>query len=93
MRSHYMPILENAGAVPKEWELPNKYEASIAAMCVRQLAKNNGVENLRVKQSQNVITVWIGQERRFKFIPPKRAVGPYQPRAARPQPSLGEATA
>ena len=74
-RSPYMSIIENLGSNPKIYELPSKYEASIAATCVHSLAKTCKITNVRVFRKLNTIIVWQGPEHVIKFDPPKRYVG------------------
>jgi hypothetical protein len=74
-RSPYMSIIENLGSNPKIYDLPSKYEASIAATCVKALAAKRKIMNVRVFRKANTIIVWQGPEHVIKFDPPKRYVG------------------
>lgn len=75
MRSPYMSILENIGRHPREYVLPSGLDAGIAATCVRALAKNHGMNNVRALKHGKSVIVWQGPEHRIEFTPPKRAVG------------------
>lgn len=70
MRSPYMDILEAASAEPKEFILPSRYEAGVAATCVRSLGQSHGVEHLQIRLLGAVLFVWIGRARKINFTPP-----------------------
>lgn len=89
MRSPYMDILEAAGVEPKEFELPSKYEAGVAATCVRSLAVSYGMENVQVRLLRHVLFIWIGAAHKLKFMPPPfPKMGPRR-KVGRPLGSLG----
>lgn len=70
MRSPYMDILEAAGTEPKEFVLPSRYEAGVAATCVRSLGVSYGIKSLQIRLLGRTVFVWIGAAKKIVFMPP-----------------------
>jgi len=72
MRSPYMDILEKITELPKTFVLPSSYDASIAATCIRAMAKNRKMNDVNVKKMNDRLLVWRGQLEEIPFSAPPR---------------------
>jgi hypothetical protein len=72
VRSPYLDILEKATNTPKTVGFTDAYDASIAATCLRALARARGITDLNVRKIKTDILVWRGQLERIPFKTPGR---------------------